>query len=282
MPRVRTASDLVVFPSPGGLVAAEGLQFGCLPDLVASPTATTSAANTWSPYVELVAAGSITQDIAIYLVSADPNAYTAWLEIATGASGAEQPLCQVALRGYTDHRSDQANIYPPAIVRAGARIAFRIASAYGAGTWPLTGVNYVKLPLPSGQTVTPSTKLNTVRPLLAAPVNVVNGAGTWLYGAWTEIWPAGTFSTPVVVTQIMSMSNNTEGQLQLGSGAAGSEIPFITVRASAAYELSGMGIVPPALPVVASGARVAARLASVDLNNRSWNIAVSAMPTPLV
>lgn len=100
---------------------------------------------------------------------------------------------------------------------------------------------------------------------LAAAVVLTSGGGAFVYGAWSQLKAnvganANGYGLVIVTAQ---GAGGTEGLVQIGTGAGGSEVPIVEFRVpTAAGQSAYVYDTGEAWPFVASGARVAARWAA--------------------
>lgn len=147
-------------------------------------------------------------------------------------------------------------------------------------------VSWYPDPSPPGSALSPITPgfITTAAPIVvpnkAAPIVVTPGA-SFVYGAWAQLAAAGVLpSDPAGLSQIVVSSNGSTGssQIQLGTGAAGSEVgigewPY---NFQAGSVVLAIGIFP--LISISGNPRIAARVAQQFGNTVNVQLGIYSLP----
>jgi hypothetical protein len=238
-------------------------------DAVAITPAGTAWAN--SAYVTLLAAtpaACVLTGVTLFTThgAGASVSYDAEVDIATGAAGAETVIATI--RGYNRQLFTSGAIGPTFYYRlpipidnlaTGVRVAARLRKNDTNATPWTVAITYLQKPLVSTSLLT-TTAVQKVIPPAAVGVTVTAGA-VWVSGSWATLRSAT--GAALVVTGIVIGAPSTAGEceLDLGTGAAGSETVRTTLRLAGTNQaFPAQVMLPNPLEGLAAATRVAARL----------------------
>jgi hypothetical protein len=181
------------------------------------------------------------------------------IEIARGVAGAEIVLTRYRSTGQTGTPSEHTITWPipTSGIGVGDRVAARIRlSTTQADPWLLT-IGYYDI-------VTFTSDHVTIQPLQILPYGAtgalvaMGGSPAWTNGAWTEI-TAGLTQPALLAGLALNGINSTDWVVELGTGAAASEVPLVTSHGTGGTE-SFTSILFPRPYYVPENTRIAVRL----------------------
>lgn len=235
--------------SPDG-VAAAGIN-----------TATPSGTNTKGAWTQIIASTSFEASALYVMASPGQNNVNTLVDIGIGAASSEQVILADFLVGSAIRM--KKGIVLPIAIPSGSRIAARSATSNGgAGATVAVALMAGGLLLPRA-----SAKIITVGADSAdsGGTGIDSGGSANTYPGWTELTSSLAAST-YGVAAVLETNQNTSptaygGQLQIGAGAAGSEIVVAEIPFDNGF--NGDHITPnptPWLPLaLAAGTRLAVR-----------------------
>lgn len=226
--------------------------------LVPSGTAWTSGA-----WVQIIAATSSAIVVTGLDISTFGVTQSFEIDIGVGASGSE--VVVTTFRGHCADTSfhGQGRIplpIPVDNIASGARVAARIRVGNSSAVAWTVSITYMAKPLTG-------TMLTTAKPQKCTPSSAngttVTAGAVWVSGSWAQIVASTAAALVVVGLVVTPDSSNTEWELDLGTGASGSESVITTVRGNWGAGLSDAPLfIPLWIPLdnVAASARLSARL----------------------
>lgn len=219
-----------------------------------------------SAYVTLLASISSDAVLTAVHVRTTYNANVDFeVDIATGAAASEVVIATIkgwsrgqAFSTGTDFTHFTLTIPVDAIAN-GARLSARIRHSTTDVTAWLVAVSYYKKPIVGLLDV--SAKPPKVAPAAAALTSMTGNATAWLNGTYVQV--IASTAAALVVDGIIATctSNGVEFEIDIGVGAAASEVVVHTIRGIGAVLTGGFGYVPLSNPLdnIGSGKRVAVR-----------------------
>lgn len=227
----------------------------------------------WSAWVELSAEAATAMRIAAIVaypgVRANGNFYEA--ELGVGSAGNEVTVG--AVRGYSgDPNGGPADAndlielpIPADVVSAGDRLAVRLRQVSTTTTAWRFSIQYWALPIATG-THMPASTVGPVNVPSGSRVSVTSGASSSTYGSWVEV-TAATDADWSLGNLTYFGPDSASWTLEIGVGAAGSEVTIATLRGTQLAFFGGFqggpyNILLRPLLAVASGSRLALRIKS--------------------
>lgn len=242
-----------------------------------TPSGTAWISSSWVQVTASTSGGWVLTGVSWFAGTTDE----AEIDVGTGSSGSEVVIA-TAVTGYMTF--PQENYFPFQIpidnIASGSRVAVRIRTA-GTGTtaWQVT-LTY--LPKPVSGVITTTAVAPTSAPSAAASIALTTGATAWANGSWVQL-TASTSSAWVVNCVTMAANNIGETEIDIGTGASGSEVVVATVRAPMTQNIllstPNIACLRPLLNNVASGARVALR-ARAHGGSGTVNVKLNYYPAP--
>jgi len=205
-----------------------------------------------------------------------------FIDIAVGAASAEVVVATIPFRNYGEGGSLKTAIVFPIpldVVPAASRVSFRV-KWFNDGSSQTVKMSMMYYEKPLSDTITTSIKAIKSVPT-ATERFVLSTTGVFTSGAWVELIASAAADLVLVGCQPGAGANGYVAEIDIGVGAAGSEV----VKATVSDHLSTTGGGPSWLPfmcpldVVPSGSRVAARARATNTSNAY--ICLSYMEKPL-
>jgi len=262
----------------------------CYPLASEGPTVVGGMSWGFGAWVQVVPANIINVDFMLLGITCfiDPtetidDCLESLLEVGVGAAGSESTIVQIPFTWFIDsaagHCMEQViPIMPPRKIPANSRVAIRIASG-GLVIYATFGgckIQYVEA------LDTYTDELIKSYPALADGVEVISSSTSWAWGSWVQLVPANAITNPFDIHSLAyfdpwgaTKDLRYQGVIQLGIGAAGSEVPIISLAVHSLPD-SMVNHIPEkqiyTLPVprrVPANSRVAVRIAN-DGNEALW------------
>ena len=116
-----------------------------------------------------------------------------------------------------------------------------------------------------------------VYPTLADAITITTSASNWTFGAWTEVIPVSTITSDFDIhwVVISDISANDEFEIQIGSGAGGSEAVVASTNFVRDTVQAQQGAQPVVMAIVAANTRIAVRLACKSGTSKTCNVKVN-------
>lgn len=268
-----------------------------IPDLALVPLHTCGTSWNWgAPWVQLIAAtaenlvlfGAHHRSSRIYTATPAPVVGYIETQLAVGAAGFEIPFASIGLvatlwvvvgnpNPVLGH-VQQDNAYGPVGIPAGSRLAFRSRTnhfqSFDVGVVPY---GYPAASFPAIERILDTLTFyqggyTGADGSLTVPTNTYAslqaGAPAWTWGAWVEVLPSAAHDILLSEIDFAQGGFSNGAQIQIGVGAAGSEVPIEQVTAVSIHPLSMFpsGTASIYFAPVSAGERVALRAASNAAN----------------
>ena len=250
-----TTSALKVAPS-----AAAGVSV--------SPSGTAWANSNW---VQIIPSTANAIVVVGLVVGAGPSVEFEF-DIGKGPSGSETVVATISGNTESAASSPRWLMLPIPVdnIPASTRVAVRVRKAGTGTTAYAVKLIYYNKPISGsiGVTVNPS----LVAPSAAAGVSVTPSGTAWANSAWTQII-ASTEDAIALGGITINPAVAAEYEIDVGTGAPGSEITVTTIRGRSATAGSPQTIIlKPLLDNIASGERVSVRLRKAGTNTTAWTV----------
>jgi hypothetical protein len=213
-----TTSPLLWLPS-----AAAGIQL--------TPSGTAWTNTSW---VQLTASAPSRLYSAYLAILPNNGAVVAQLsveiDIGVGGAGSEVVVATVRARVMADLWGPVSTVPLGALhafIAAGTRVALRVRHGATGNTnvYRVALGYYADLGGASGY----STSAPTVAPLGASFVTVTSGGSAWGFGSWVEVLSAAAVTSAIRLTGFVATNIGRPHEIQIGYGAAGSEVAKMTL-----------------------------------------------------
>jgi hypothetical protein len=227
----------------------------------------------WSSWVELTASAATAMRLAtiIALPGARASANYYEIEIGTGASGSETPIASARgmagnnAGGPADYSDVLTLAIPADVISAGQRVSCRLRQASTSTSAWRVSVQYWARPVVGNM---PASSTGPVNVPSGSRLSVTCGAAD-AFGSWVELTSAT--DADWIIGNVMGVApNGHTWEIEIGIGAAGSEVGFWKVRSFGAWFISADAfqggpwniLLRPALGPIPAGSRVAIRARS--------------------
>lgn len=260
-----------------------------LPAAAAAPSVNSSGV-VWgnSSWVELTASlGSDSLLLSITPYTHDTNNAQFEADIGVGSAGSEVVVCTVKGRSapVLSDAGDEVIFNLPIPIDAlpsGSRVAARIrTNITTVQTWRICAT-YAEKPI-VGSVLTTANPVK-VLPSAANQTSTTASTTAWANGAWAQV----TASTAAAIILVgVSTSGGLRWEMDIGTGAAGSEVVQTTIRCNQGASVDGLRhsliMFPIPLDVIGSGVRVAvrSRYGFSEVSGRTLRIGLMYIEKPL-
>jgi hypothetical protein len=250
-----TATALKVAPS-----AAAGVSV--------TPSGTAWANSSW---VQVIASTPAPIVVVGLVVGGGPSVEFEF-DIGKGAAGSEKVVATIS--GNTESGASSPRWLPLPIpvdnIAAGQRVAVRVRKAGTSTTAYTVKLVYYEKPISGSVATTPNPSL--VAPSAAAGVSVTPSGTAWANSAWVEVI-ASTGDAIVLGGITINPAVAVEYEIDVGVGAAGSEVVVTTIRGRSATAGAPQTIIlQPLLDNIPSGSRVSVRLRKAGTSTTAWTV----------
>ncbi len=264
-------------PSAANEVQVDPKGYVC-PSAATAPNVTPSGTS-WnnSAWVQLTAASDtdwLVTGLTVELVNNGSPASGVDFEVDIGVGGAGSEAVITTFKGYVGDNNISYMWFPSFIpvdaIPSGSRVAVRMRkSGTSTNVW-VFALSHLKKSTTSGVYVFASTKPTKVVPSAAVGTTLTNSGVAWSSGAWVQL--IASTSTAIVLeavpTDNFTQNGSVEVEIDIGIGAAASEVVITTLRQSykGVDPSRGYILIPiwPPLDAIPASTRVAARMRSND------------------
>ena len=245
-------------------------------------------AATW---VEVTPATSATWLFTGFVMGYSPGVsanYDIELELGTGAAGSEVVVTTLRSRIHgvgTGGSGLPQNLMSPILldnIASGVRVAVRGRKDTTTDRTWIIKVCYMEKPITG--TVTTTTKPTKPIPFTADSVSVTPNATAWTNSSWVELTAATTAAIVVTALIVGVGIAAVDAEIDIGTGAAGSESVKETIKVGVESTTTGIPNVAklwPPFDGIVSGARVAVRMRKTGTSVVAWRFALDTIEKPL-
>lgn len=200
----------------------------------------------WSPWTTFIASTS-TPILVCQLASSKDNTGLTWYQIATGSAGNETLVASGIAQHGVGFGGGRFNITLPyaRYIGAGERVSIRISvQGLSVGLGHYVALGYINNPstTPDFQNWTEDEVVGeAVYTNLPTSLNIgiATNASAWVSGSWVEVDSSLPADRVLLGMTLASISVPVDAELDLGTGAAGSETVIHTVRHEMTDTVSG-------------------------------------------
>lgn len=229
-----------------------------------TPNGTSYASSAWHEVIASTASGLALAAIAIgdwFVTGGGGVPYDVMFDVGVGGAGSEVVIGTIG--GLADGAADNHVLYFPVpidAISAGVRVSVRMRKeGSGTTTWPIT-LGFYEKPVTGTMVTTAAPSLITDN--AGAATQATTGGSAWTNGAWVTIIASAAADSILAAVSMRNGSADNDFELDIGVGAAASEVVIATVRKnvqSSVYGFSHLAKFPLVTSGITAGARVAIR-----------------------
>lgn len=253
-----------------------------------TPSGTAFVSSAW---VEIIPASTVANAIALAGIMPNPgvSAVDCEIDVGTGAAGSEVVIATYRFSARGTSAGVQGSIplitARPLIDNIAANV--RVAVRFRKGGTSVTAWLFTLLYYDVSVGVETTAAKPAAQPSAAGSASPASGSTAWTNGAYAQIVASLSGDSVVHSIAIHPTTDvaNIEYEVDIATGAAGSEVAIATfrgsIRGATAQGLEGRHLLGQLFDGIANASRIAARLRSSNAASISANVSITVIPKPL-